>query len=354
MAETYIGTGNLNSVPYVPSLWDRYGFGDRSDLSLRRIPDRAMQVVKGDALAAPLQIMTSPIRAGARIWKGKTLDGVGVRPTEVFDSPENVALTALAVAGPVARVLGGAWQGVRGVTEFARYAKSAKGIRDARRVYRAIASGATEVPQGAYVGKALHWAGSPVRWLAENLFKVPVATSSGGQVAADLAYTVATEEVARRGYKAYIQEGQNMNKEEAEKTAPEKADPTAAKDFVDSRTNSTPEQVSTSLRQGSEDWILADAQARLLAASGPTNETALAEFNGRVKPLRDREFRRLYGEMTGTDPHQFDFENDTLRESPDMENANAVRERHRAAARRFMELTPDQWRTASWIPEGGN
>ena len=220
MAETYLEARNPNSVPYRPTWWEKYGPGARDDIaSLREIPGNVIRVLKGDAFATPLQIMTSPIRAGSRILQGRPLNGVGVRPTEVFDSPENVALTALAVAGPIARTVGGAVKGVRGVLEFSKFAKSAKGIRDARKVARAVASGTPEVaPAARYAAKALHWTGSPVRLLAEQIFKVPVATSQGAQVATDLAYTVTGAVLGRQAYNAYTGEAREANKSEAAAT----------------------------------------------------------------------------------------------------------------------------------------
>ena len=220
MAETYLEARNPNSIPYRPTWWEKYEPGARDDIaSLREIPGNVIRVLKGDAFAAPLQIMTSPIRAGSRILQGRPLNGVGVRPTEVFDSPENVALTALAVAGPVARTVGGAVKGVRGVLEFSKFAKSAKGIRDARKVARAVASGTSEVaPAAGYAAKALHWTGSPVRILAEKIFKVPSATSHGAKVATDLAYTVTGAVLGRKAYNAYTGEAREANKSEAAAT----------------------------------------------------------------------------------------------------------------------------------------
>ena len=220
MAETYLEARNPNSIPYRPTWWEKYGLGARDDIaSLREIPGNVIRVLKGDAFAAPLQIMTSPIRAGSRILQGRPLNGVGVRPTEVFDSPENVALTALAVAGPIARMVGGAVNGARGVLEFSKFAKSAKGIRDARKVARAVASGTSEVtPAAGYAAKALHWTGSPVRLLAEQIFKVPTATSQGAQVATDLAYTVTGAVLGRKAYNAYTGEAREANKSEAAAT----------------------------------------------------------------------------------------------------------------------------------------
>lgn len=220
MAETYLEARNPNSIPYRPTWWEKYGLGARDDIaSLREIPGNVIRVLKGDTFAAPLQIMTSPIRAGSRILQGRPLDGVGVRPTEVFDSPENVALTALAVAGPIARMVGGAVKGVRGVLEFSKFAKSAKGIRDARKVARAAASGTSEVtPAAGYAAKALHWTGSPVRFLAKQIFKVPAATSQGAQVATDLAYTVTGAVLGQKAYNAYTGEAREANKSEAAAT----------------------------------------------------------------------------------------------------------------------------------------
>ena len=220
MAETYLEARNPNSIPYRPTWWEKYGPGARDDIaSLREIPGNVIRVLKGDAFAAPLQIMTSPIRAGSRILQGRPLDSVGVRPTEVFDSPENVALTALAVAGPIARMVGGAVNGARGVLEFSKFAKSAKGIRDARKVARTVASGTSEVaPAVGYAAKALHWTGSPVRLLAEQIFKVPAATSQGAKVATDLAYTVTGAVLGRKAYNAYTGEAREANKSEAAAT----------------------------------------------------------------------------------------------------------------------------------------
>ena len=220
MTETYLEARNPNSIPYRPTWWEKYGLGARDDIaSLREIPGNVIRVLKEDAFAAPLQIMTSPIRAGSRILQGRPLDGVGVRPTEVFDSPENVALTALAVAGPIARTVGGAVKGARGVLEFSKFAKSAKGIRDARKVARAVASGTSEVaPAAGYAAKALHWTGSPVRLLAEQIFKVPAATSQGAKVATDLAYTVTGAALGRKAYNAYTGEAREANKSEAAAT----------------------------------------------------------------------------------------------------------------------------------------
>ena len=220
MAETYLEARNPNSIPYRPTWWEKYGPGARDDIaSLRKIPGNVIRVLKGDAFATPLQIMTSPIRAGSRILQGRPLNGVGVRPTEVFDSPENMALTALAVAGPIARTIGGVVKGVRGVLEFSKFAKSAKGIRDARKVARAVGSGTSEVaPAAGYEAKVLHWTGSPVRLLAEQIFKVPAATSQGAQVATDLAYTVAGAVLGRKAYNAYTGEASEANKSEAAAT----------------------------------------------------------------------------------------------------------------------------------------
>ena len=220
MTETYLEARNPNSIPYRPTWWEKYGLGARDDIaSLREIPGNVVRVLKGDAFAAPLQIMTSPIRAGSRILQGRPLNGVGVRPTEVFDSPENVALTALAAAGPIARMVGGAVNGARGVLEFSKFAKSAKGIRDARKVARTVASGTSEVaPVAGYAAKALHWTGSPVRLLAEHIFKVPAATSQGAQAATDLAYTVTGAVLGRKAYNAYAGEAREANKSEAAAT----------------------------------------------------------------------------------------------------------------------------------------
>lgn len=220
MTETYLEARNPNSIPYRPTWWEKYGLGDRDDIaSLREIPGNVIRVLKGDAFAAPLQIVTSPVRAGSRILQGRPLDGVGVRPTEVFDSPENVALTALAVAGPIARMVGGVVNGARGVLEFSKFAKSAKGVRDARKVARAVASGASEVaPAAGYAAKALHWTGSPVRILAEKIFKVPSATSQGAKVATDLAYTVTGAVLGRKAYNAYTGEAREANKSAAAAT----------------------------------------------------------------------------------------------------------------------------------------
>ena len=220
MTETYLEARNPNSIPYRPTWWEKYGLGARDDIaSLREIPGNVIRVLKGDAFAAPLQIMTSPVRAGSRILQGRPLNGVGVRPTEVFDSPENVALTAMAVAGPIARMVGGTVQGVRGVLEFSKFAKSAKGVRDARKVARAVASGTSEVaPAAGYAAKALHWTGSPVRILAEKIFKVPSATSQGAKVATDLAYTVTGAALGRKAYNAYTVEAREANKSEAAAT----------------------------------------------------------------------------------------------------------------------------------------
>lgn len=220
MTETYLEARNPNSIPYRPTWWEKYGLGARDDIaSLREIPGNVIRVLKGDAFAAPLQIVTSPVRAGSRILQGRPLNGVGVRPTEVFDSPENVALTAMAVAGPIARMVGGTVQGVRGVLEFSKFAKSAKGVRDARKVARAVASGTSEVaPAAGYAAKALHWTGSPVRILAEKIFKVPSATSQGAKVATDLAYTVTGAVLGRKAYNAYTGEAREANKSEATAT----------------------------------------------------------------------------------------------------------------------------------------
>ena len=220
MTETYLEARNPNSIPYRPTWWEKYGLGARDDIaSLREIPGNVIRVLKGDAFAAPLQIVTSPVRAGSRILQGRPLDGVGVRPTEVFDSPENVALTALAVAGPIARMVGGAVNGARGVLEFSKFAKSAKGVRDARKVARAVASGTSEVaPAAGYAAKALHWTGSPVRILAEKIFKVPSATSQGAKVATDLAYTVTGAVLGRKAYNAYTGEAREANKSAAAAT----------------------------------------------------------------------------------------------------------------------------------------
>ena len=220
MTETYLEARNPNSIPYRPTWWEKYGLGGRDDIaSLREIPGNVIRVLKGDAFAAPLQIVTSPVRAGSRILQGRPLDGVGVRPTEVFDSPENVALTALAVAGPIARMVGGAVNGARGVLEFSKFAKSAKGVRDARKVARAVASGTSEVaPAAGYAAKALHWTGSPVRILAEKIFKVPSATSQGAKVATDLAYTVTGAVLGRKAYNAYTGEAREANKSAAAAT----------------------------------------------------------------------------------------------------------------------------------------
>lgn len=220
MTETYLEARNPNSIPYRPTWWEKYGLGARDDIaSLREIPGNVIRVLKGDAFAAPLQIVTSPVRAGSRILQGRPLNGVGVRPTEVFDSPENVALTAMAVAGPIARMVGGTVQGVRGVLEFSKFAKSAKGVRDARKVARAVASGTSEVaPAAGYAAKALHWTGSPVRILAEKIFKVPSATSQGAKVATDLAYTVTGAVLGRKAYNAYMGEAREANKSEAAAT----------------------------------------------------------------------------------------------------------------------------------------
>ena len=220
MTETYLEARNPNSIPYRPTWWEKYGLGARDDIaSLREIPGNVIRVLKGDAFAAPLQIVTSPVRAGSRILQGRPLDGVGVRPTEVFDSPENVALTALAVAGPIARMVGGAVNGARGVLEFSKFAKSAKGVRDAREVAMAVASGTSEVaPAAGYAAKALHWTGSPVRILAEKIFKVPSATSQGAKVATDLAYTVTGAVLGRKAYNAYTGEAREANKSAAAAT----------------------------------------------------------------------------------------------------------------------------------------
>ena len=220
MTETYLEARNPNSIPYRPTWWEKYGLGARDDIaSVREIPGNVIRVLKGDAFAAPLQIVTSPVRAGSRILQGRPLNGVGVRPTEVFDSPENVALTAMAVAGPIARMVGGTVQGVRGVLEFSKFAKSAKGVRDARKVARAVASGTSEVaPAAGYAAKALHWTGSPVRILAEKIFKVPSATSQGAKVATDLAYTVTGAVLGRKAYNAYMGEAREANKSEAAAT----------------------------------------------------------------------------------------------------------------------------------------
>ena len=250
MAETYLEARNPNSIPYRPTWWEKYGSGARDDIaSLREIPGNVIRVLKGDAFAAPLQIMTSPIRAGSRILQGRPLDGVGVRPTEVFDSPENVALTALAVAGPIARTVGGAVKGARGVLEFSKFAKSAKGIRDARKVARAVASGTSEVaPAAGYAAKALHWTGSPVRLLAEQIFKVPAATSQGAQVATDLAYTVTGAVLGRKAYNAYTGEAREANKSEAAATGVG-ANPGDGQAFVEQQeTSRTPPSVQMDRR----------------------------------------------------------------------------------------------------------
>ena len=250
MAETYLEARNPNNIPYRSTWWGKYGLGARDDIaSLHEIPGNVIRVLKGDAVAFPLQVMTSPIRAGSRILQGRPLDGVGVRPTEVFDSPENVALTALAVAGPIARTVGGAVKGARGVLEFSKFAKSAKGIRDARKVARAVASGTSEVaPAAGYAAKALHWTGSPVRLLAEQIFKVPAATSQGAQVATDLAYTVTGAVLGRKAYNAYTGEAREANKSEAAATGVG-ANPGDGQAFVEQQeTSRTPPSVQVDRR----------------------------------------------------------------------------------------------------------
>lgn len=244
MTETYLEARNPNSIPYRPTWWEKYGLGARDDIaSLREIPGNVIRVLKGDAFAAPLQIVTSPVRAGSRILQGRPLNGVGVRPTEVFDSPENVALTAMAVAGPIARMVGGTIQGVRGVLEFSKFAKSAKGVRDARKVARAVASGTSEVaPAAGYAAKALHWTGSPVRILAEKIFKVPSATSQGAKVATDLAYTVTGAVLGRKAYNAYMGEAREANKSEAAATGVG-ANPGDGQAFIEQQATDRPPSV---------------------------------------------------------------------------------------------------------------
>ena len=280
MTETYLEARNPNSIPYRPTWWEKYGLGARDDIaSLREIPGNVIRVLKGDAFAAPLQIMTSPIRAGSRILQGRPLNGVGVRPTEVFDSPENVALTALAVAGPVARMAGGAAQGVRGVLEFSKFAKSAKGVRDARKVARAVASDASEVtPAAGYAAKALHWTGSPVRLLAEKIFKVPAATSQGAQVATDLAYTVTGAVLGRKAYNAYTGEAREANKSEAAATGVG-ANPGDGQVFVEQQAANRPPSVLMDRR-------IARRVAEQAYADYATNGIDATEFDYRMAGVR--------------------------------------------------------------------
>lgn len=241
MTETYLEARNPNSIPYRPTWWEKYGLGARDDIaSLREIPGNVIRVLKGDAFAAPLQIMTNPVIAGSRILQGRPLNGVGVRPTEVFDSPENAALTAMAVVGPIARMIGGTVQGFRGVLEFSKFAKSAKGVRDARKVARAVASGTSEVaPVAGYAAKALHWTGSPVRVLAEKIFKVPSATSQGAKVATDLAYTATGAVLGRKAYNAYTGEAREANKSEAAATGVG-ANPGDGRAFIEQQATNRP------------------------------------------------------------------------------------------------------------------
>ena len=281
MAETYLEARNPNNIPYRSTWWGKYGLGARDDIaSLHGIPGNVIRVLKGDAVAFPLQVMTSPIRAGSRILQGRPLDGVGVRPTEVFDSPENVALTALAVAGPIARTVGGAVKGARGVLEFSKFAKSAKGIRDARKVARAVASGTSEVaPAAGYAAKALHWTGSPVRLLAEQIFKVPAATSQGAQVATDLAYTVTGAVLGRKAYNAYTGEAREANKSEAAATGVG-ANPGDGQAFVEQQeTSRTPPSVQLDRR-------IARRVAEQAYADYATNGIDAAEFDYRMAGVR--------------------------------------------------------------------
>ena len=281
MTETYLEARNPNSIPYRPTWWEKYGPGARDDIaSLREIPGNVIRVLKEDAFAAPLQIMTSPIRAGSRILQGRPLNGVGVRPTEVFDSPENVALTALAVAGPIARTVGGAVKGARGVLEFSKFAKSAKGIRDARKVARAVASGTSEVaPAAGYAAKALHWTGSPVRLLAEQIFKVPAATSQGAKVATDLAYTVTGAVLGRKAYNAYTGEAREANKSEAAATGVG-ANPGDGQAFVEQQeTSRTPPSVQMDRR-------IARRVAEQAYSDYATNGIDSAEFDYRLAGVK--------------------------------------------------------------------
>ena len=281
MTETYLEARNPNSIPYRPTWWEKYGLGARDDIaSLREIPGNVIRVLKGDAFAAPLQIVTSPVRAGSRILQGRPLNGVGVRPTEVFDSPENVALTAMAVAGPIARVVGGAVQGVRGVLEFSKFAKSAKGVRDARKVARAVASGTSEVaPAAGYAAKALHWTGSPVRILAEKIFKVPPATSQGAKVATDLAYTVTGAVLGRKAYNAYTGEAREANKSEAAATGVG-ANPGDGQTFIEQQaTSRTPPSVQMDRR-------IARRVVEQAYADYATNGIDAAEFDYRTAGVR--------------------------------------------------------------------
>ena len=110
-----------------------------------------------------------------------------------------------------------------------------------------------------------------------------------------------------------------------------------------SQTNAV--SVAESLQRGTDAWVLADARARLQAA-GPSNETARAEFNARVKGIRDKAFRRKYAEWNNG--ANIDFELRVLRERPDAEWAGETRARHQEAVRRFGELSPDEW-----IPKEG-
>ena len=198
----------------------------------------------------------------------------------MFDSPENVALTALAVAGPIARTVGGAVKGARGVLEFSKFTKSAKGIRDARKVARAVASGTSEVaPAAGYVAKALHWTGSPVRLLAEQIFKVPAATSQGAQVATDLAYTVTGAVLGRKAYNAYMGEAREANKSEAAATGVG-ANPGDGQAFVEQQeTSRTPPSVQMDRR-------IARRVAEQAYADYTTNGIDSAEFDDRLAGVK--------------------------------------------------------------------
>lgn len=285
MTETRLEARNPNNIPYNQSTWWRkYGLGARDDIaSLHEIPGNVMRVLKGDAVAFPLQVMTDPIRAVPRIFQSRSLDGVGVRPTEVFDSPRNVALTALAVAGPIARIVGGAAQGVRGALEFAKYAKSAKGIRDARRAARLIQAakaGEPEISEGAkYIGKALHWTGSPVRFLAEQIFKVPAATTQGAKVTADMAYTVAGAALGRKAYKNYIDEAREADKLKADATGTG-AKPGDGQEFVEQQAT------SRTLPSVQMDRRIARRVVEQAYADYATNGIDAAEFDYRTAGVR--------------------------------------------------------------------
>ena len=342
---------NIDTIsPRDDSFLDWHPFGRQDLSSLRQLGQRSKQLVTspGSPFAVAMQLLTSPVRGTVRVFQGRSLDGVGVRPTEVFDSWENTAQTALALI-PVGRAAYGVTQSARGFLATRAALNTPKAIRATLAAQRALARSESYVsPAAIYAGKTLHAVTSPMRLLARSLFPGLPKASPGSmtEVLSDLAYATAEYPLLHATVDLVSDEFDAKNKEEADRsrgTASAGAGEAMAAQQRAEQTNTV--SVAESLQRGTDAWILADAQAKLRAA-GPTNEAAVAEYNDRVRPIRNAAFRRKYAEWNnGAD---IDFELRVLRDRPDHEKAGEIRARHEEAKRMFGLLKPEDW-----IPKEG-